>query len=336
MRLLIVAVLWILAVPAAGVDHPQARATSEKAAPDNFRRPKDEAELRQWLENMVWHHRFTGAEMTAATGLSAEEITAATKKFDLRQQTRPKRKPGDPLLVLPYPGGRHPRIGFLDGAIRPHRETKVSVFAPWDAASYVVVDVPEAIWWNRGGGRELLYLAHTHIPTTWDKQGVKLKPLEWSRGDGGSLSVERTLPNQVAFGTRVTPGKDGVRMEMWLTNGSQEKLGGLRVQNCVMLKGAAEFRAQTNDNKVTKAPYVACRNAQGDRWVITAWKPNQRTWSNPPCPCMHSDPQFPDCPPGKTVRLRGWLSFYEGRDVQGEFARLDRMGWQAKQQPSEP
>jgi hypothetical protein len=33
--------------------------------------------------------------------------------------------------VLPYPGGRHPRVGFLDGAIDPQRGTKASVFAPW-------------------------------------------------------------------------------------------------------------------------------------------------------------------------------------------------------------
>ena len=34
------------------------------------------------------------------------------------------------------------------------------------------------------------------------------------------------------------------------------------------------------------------------------------------CPCLHSDPRIPDCAPGKTQRLRGWPSFYEGEDVQ--------------------
>jgi hypothetical protein len=53
------------------------------------------------------------------------------------------------LFVLPYPGGRHPRIGFLDGAVNPQRETKISVSTPWDEQSYVVVDLPEAIWSNR-------------------------------------------------------------------------------------------------------------------------------------------------------------------------------------------
>ena len=129
----------------------------------NFRRPADETDLRYWLENMVWHHRLTVDEIQAATGLAPAEITAALARFEINAATRPHRKVGEPLLVLPYPGGRHPRIGFLEGAVRPQRETKISVFTPWDDASYVVADVPEAIWSNLG----LTYLAHTHVPTVW-------------------------------------------------------------------------------------------------------------------------------------------------------------------------
>jgi hypothetical protein len=44
-------------------------------------------------------------------------------------------------------------------------------------------------------------------------------------------------------------------------------------------------------------------------------------------PCLHSDPQIPDCPPGETRRVRGWLSFYEGSDVQAEFNRIEALGW---------
>jgi hypothetical protein len=116
-------------------------------------------------------------------------------------------------------------------------------------------------------------------------------------------------------------------MEMWLTNGTRETLSDLRVQNCVMLKGAAGFEDQTLDNKVFQAPYAACRARGANRWVITAWEPNHRTWSNAKCPCLHSDPKFPDCAPGATQRLRGWLSFYEGTDIEGEFKRLDANGW---------
>src|SRR5262249_23867515 len=104
----------------------------------------------------------------------------ALKKFDITSTSKSRRS-DDVLLVLPYPGGRHPRIGFLEGAIRPQRETKVSVFTPWDDTSYVVADVPEAIWSNLG----LTYLAHTHVPTVWTKQGVELEPLEWNRRGSG-------------------------------------------------------------------------------------------------------------------------------------------------------
>jgi hypothetical protein len=294
--------------------------------PPNSRRPADDAELRVWLENMVGHHRFSTDEVRAATGLPADAIEAALKRFDIRPETRPKRAEDAPLLVLPYPGGRHPRIGFLDGAVNPQRETKVSVFTPWDDSSYVVADVPEAIWSNLG----LTYLAHTHVPTIWEKQGVTLPPLEWTRREDGSLAMERTLPNGIRFGTRVVPGRDAVRMEQWLANGTDRPLSDLRVQNCVMLKGARGFSAPTNKNKLFRAPYAATRSDDGRRWIITAWVPNHRTWGNPPCPCLHSDPRFPDCPPGETRRLRGWLSFYEGDDIEAELKRIEATGWTAE------
>jgi hypothetical protein len=279
--------------------------------------------LRYWLENLFWHHRFTTEEISAATGLSSNEITTALTRFSITPANRPQRPAGAPLLVLPYPGGRHPRLGFLDGAVDPQRETKISVFTPWDDSSYVVVDVPEAIWSNLG----LTYLAHTHVPTIWTKQNVKLPSLEWNRRSDGSFDFERVLPNGIAFGAFVRPGPDAVRMELWLKNATQQTLSDLRVQNCVMLKGAKGFEQQSNSNKVFSAPYVACRDASGQRWVITAWDPCHRPWANPPVPCLHSDPKFPDCPPGETRRLRGWLSFYEGADIEGEFRRIDQIGW---------
>ena len=291
----------------------------------NARKPASGSDQRYWLRNMVWHHHFTTEEIQDATGLNENEINRELKKFNITPTNRPKRSANAPLLVLPYPGGRHPRIGFLDGAVNPQRETKVSVFTPWDAASYVVVDVPEAIWSNLG----LTYLAHTHVPTVWEKQNIELPKLEWNRRADGTFDMERKLPNGIFFGAKVMPGKDAVRMEMWLANGTKETLNDLRVQNCVMLKGAAGFTAQTNANKVISNPYVACRSDDGKRWIITAWEPCHRPWANAPCPCLHSDPKFPDCAPGETKRLRGWLSFYEGTDIDAEFKRIDATGWRS-------
>ena len=205
----------------------------------------------------------------------------------------------------------------------PQRETKVSVFTPWDDGGYVVVDVPEAIFSNLG----LTYLAHTHIPTLWDLQGLSLPRLEWQRRADGSFASERTLPNGIAFGANVRPTTTEVRMDLWLRNGTKAKLTGLRVQNCVMLGYAPGFAAQTNTNKVFQPPYAAVRSEDGRRWVITAWEPVQRCWGNEQCPCLHSDPQFPDCEPGATQHLRGWLSFYEGTEIEAEFQRIEGTLW---------
>src|SRR5262249_12347387 len=150
-------------------------------------------------------------------------------------------------------GGRHPRIGFLDGAVNPQRETKLSVFAPWDEQSYVVVDLPEAIWSNLG----LTYLAHTHLPTVWPPRKTDLERLEWSRHANGAFAFERKLPNRITFGAKAVPAAAAVHFELWLTNGTRETLRDLRVQNCVMLKGAKGFEQQTNDNKTLASPYAA-------------------------------------------------------------------------------
>jgi len=298
---------------------------SPLAADDLGRKPKNDAELKFWLSNCLVHHRFTSAETAAALGTSEAEVVAAAKRLAIDAAPPPLGE-SDPLLVLPYPGGRHPRIGFLDGAINPQRETKISVFAPWPVGGYAVADVPEAIWHETAAGRELLYLAHTHVPTIWDKQKLKLEPLEWAATEDG-WQVERTLPNKVAFGARVRPSRSEVRLEMWLTNRTDATLRGLVVQNCVLLKGLAGFDQQTNDNKLIQKPYVACHNSDKTRWIIAAWEPCHRPWANPPCPCLHSDPKFADCEPGQTSRLRGWLSFYEGGDISAELQRIDALDW---------
>jgi hypothetical protein len=283
------------------------------ASAEQVRRPANEDDLRYWLANMVTHH-YSAAEMSGVVGLSTNEVARALQRFGIQPL-----RATNAFLLLPYPGGRHPRIGFLDGAVGPQRETKFSVFTPWDARSYVVVDVPEAIFSNLG----LTYLAHTHVPTLWSTQGITLPPLEWKRHADGSLTSERLLPNKIAFGANVRSSTNAVLMELWLRNGTDQTLTAMRVQMCVMLGATAGFDAQTNANKVFAKPFVACSSPDKKRWIITAWEPCQRAWGNPPVPCLHSDPQIPDCPPGETRRVRGWLSFYEGSDVQAEFKRIE-------------
>lgn len=287
------------------------------------RLPAGDGNLREWLENMIVFHRFTPSEVSAATGLTLAEVSAATRRFHLDGKQPGSRRYGEPLCVLPYPGGRHPRLGFFDGAVLPQRETKVSIFAPWTDGGYVVVDVPEAIFSNLG----LTYLAHTHIPTIWDQQGVSLPHLEWTRHPDGHLTCERALPNGIDFGSVARPDVDGVRFELWLRNGSPHRLTGLHVQNCVMLGEAPGFSSQSLTNKVFAPPYAAARSDDGHRWVITAWQHCERAWGNELVPCIHADPIFPDCDPGDTVQVRGWLSFYDGTDVTSEFLRLETLNW---------
>jgi hypothetical protein len=221
--------------------------------------------------------------------------------------------------VLPYPGGRHTRIGFLEGAIDPMRGSKASVFLPWDPSHYIVVDVPEAIFSNLG----LLFLAHTHIPTVWDDRNEIISNVDWSTPErDGSLTSQWTLPNGVAFGASVRRSASEVSMELWLRNALSEPLRGLRTQVCVLFRGAPEFAAQTNENKVYRDGFAAVRSASGSRWIITAWERAGRVWGNPQCPCMHSDPVLPDCEPGQTVRVRGWLWFEETAAIDNKLNEL--------------
>ncbi|MCR9294033.1 MAG: CehA/McbA family metallohydrolase [bacterium] len=290
------------------------------------RRPADNPkELRYWLENMAVHHHFSLAEIEAVTGLVPSAIQQRLTEFGI-PETPLIERPKDRLFVLPYPGGRHPRIGFREGAIAPQRDTKLSVFCPWDAKSYVVLDVPAAIWSDLG----LTYLAHTHIDTIWTRTEQTLEPLEW-QGDTAGYYSRRRLPNGIEFGVQVIPQQDHLEMSMWLKNGTDATLTDLRVQNCIMLKGAEGFEAQSNSHKFFDGSYAYCRASGTDRWIITAWDPLHRNWGNEKCPCLHSDPKFDDCQPGETQWLRGWLSFYEGADIQAELERIENLRWRERE-----
>jgi hypothetical protein len=279
-------------------------------------------DLRFWLENMAWYHRYTLEEMAAATGLPADEVRRCLAEYDIRPSNRPPLPQGQ-LLVLPYPGGRHPRIGFQEGAVDPLRGTKASVFLPWAEGGYAVVDCPEALWEDG----KLVYLAHTHIPTVWDRLGVRLERVDWTRLPGGALESRRVLPDGVEYTARVLPRREAVDLELRLCNGSQRRLVGLRAQICVMLKGAPEFNAQTSGNKLLleKEGVVAVRSADRKRWIVTVWD-RGRAWENPLVPCIHSDPVLPDLEPDGEAVARGRLFVYEGEDVEAEIARREASG----------
>lgn len=277
-----------------------------------------QADMHYWLKNMLYDHNYSLGEAAQVCGMAEKEIANKVSQFGLSES-----KPESPLSlkrirVLPYPGVRHPRIGFLDGAYDPLRGTKASVFLPWDSTSYVVVDLPEAIFSNLG----LIFLAHTHIPTLWNNQNEVLENVDWDLKEGNGMSFRRTLPNGIVFGASIQSVERRVEMELWLRNVTDRDLSGLTSQICVMFKGAPEFNSQTNENKILQKPIATVRSANGNRWILTAWQQCDRVWANPPCPCMHSDPKLPDCPSGQTVRVRGQLWFYEGQDIERELERF--------------
>ncbi len=295
----------------------------------------DPQELRYWLANMNAHH-FTAEEVGLSLGLSTNAAGAlidsshSDAEFAATSFDPPN---AGQIVVLPYPGGRHPRIGFLEGAVRPQRETKISVFAPWQDGGYLVVDLPEAVWHHQDGKRQLLYLAHTHVPTIWDKQGVRLPRQEWDRDAKTGLSLTREFPNKVAMTSRAKVADGGVRLEFRVTNHSTAPLTGLHIQMCGMLKGLTGFAEQTNDNKVFSAPFATCRNSRGNRWVVLGFDHCVRAWGNARCPCLHADPQVPDCAPGETQIVHGWVSFFEGEEIAGELQRLEKVAFEPMLDP---
>ncbi|MCC6509813.1 MAG: hypothetical protein IT423_11940, partial [Pirellulaceae bacterium] len=270
----------------------------------NARPARSPDELAKW-QTIFAEHRLTIDEMHHATGLPLDTL----QKTPSSEQST-----GTGLRLYPYPGGRHPRRGFLDGAIDPQRESKISIFPPWDKhgdSGYVVVDVPEAIFSNLG----LIYLAHSHVPTIWDKENRQLEKLEWQMNDQ-ALTIERRLPNGITFESTVRQTAVGATMRIVLSNGTREKLTGLRVQVCMMLGSLIGFNDQEPLESIVQPPYVAVRGSESSRWLVTHWTPNQRVWQNAPVPCIHSDPIFPDCAPGQSVEVSGEVQFYEGDQVR--------------------
>ncbi|GMV99275.1 MAG: hypothetical protein AMXMBFR84_04140 [Candidatus Hydrogenedentota bacterium] len=270
------------------------------------------ADLDYWIQNMVAHHAYSIEEAALVTGLNLKEMESYLEHHAALAEPAAQRAADGRIKVLPYPGGRHPRIGFLEGAIDPQRGTKVSIFPPWEGSGYVVLDLPEAIFSNLG----LMYLAHTHVPTIWNAENKFIDNIDWTRVEDGDLAFSRTLPNGVAFGATVTPTADDVKFDLWLENGTPELLTKLRTQICLMLKGAPAFNDQSEERRLLEDPVAAIKAKDSDRWILVAFDHCGRVWGNTKCPCIHSDPVFDDAKPGERVSVKGRVWFHEGPDIQ--------------------
>lgn len=264
------------------------------------------ANLEYWVDNMRRFHNFCWEEVAEVTGHAVEQIREQAKGFDNSIKIN-----NDRITVLPYPGGRHPRIGALDTMIDPMRGTKLSVFLPWDPSQYAVLDVPEALFDQLG----VTFLGHTHVPTVWDKQQVSIENSDWKKKEDGSYEYLWNLPNGVDISVYVTPLRDSVEMELVVRNGSNTDMDFINGQVCIMLKGAPDFDEQTRENKVLTDKVAAVHSEDGNRWILTEWDQLRRTWDNPKCPCVHFDPVLDPCKVGETVRVKGRIWFHEGSEL---------------------
>jgi peptidoglycan/xylan/chitin deacetylase (PgdA/CDA1 family) len=274
-----------------------------------------------WLENMLRDHQYTWPEVSLVTGYSAEEMQKRAAQAGINTTPRPLLKKGESLRVLPYPGGRDPRMGLQDEALDPQRGTKASVFLPWDPQSYVVVDLPEALFVRN---HTLEFLAHTQIPTVWNERDVWLENVDWTREADGGLSRGQAFPDGVSIGASLRPSPDFVEMELWVENKSAETLTGLGTMISVMLKGAQGFNRQTSENKTLHAPVAAVRSDAGDKWILSAWDRCFQVRDSSGVPCMQANPMLPDCPAGQTVKVHGRLWFYTGTDIQGQIRQAEK------------
>lgn len=272
--------------------------------PDEVNQTRDRLDF--WL-GVMKRHQYTLAEVQQVAALSENEAKAR-----LANAALPKPAKKHAVEVLPYPGGRHPRIGFQEGAIAPQRGTKASIFLPWENGGYAVLDLPEALFSNLG----LTYLAHTHIPTIWNEKNLVVPNRDWTVAKDGSLRSEWKLDNGIVFGAKVVPVRDGADLELWLQNGTKEKLTGLRTQVCLMLKAATGFEAQDNARKTFEKPLATAQSADGKHAILLAFERCGRAWGNDKCPCMHSDPVLPDAEPGARVAVKGKLRFCEEAELE--------------------
>ncbi len=262
-----------------------------------------------WLANMLQDHQYSEAETSIVSGINQLNWPAGDLEYRLVRER-------NSIKVLPFPGGRHPRIGFLDGALDPLRGTKLSIFLPWDTTQYILVDLPEAIFSQKG----LEFLAHTHVPTIYDFQHQTVENRDWQWESDGWIN-EWEMPNKLKFGAKATPTRDAVDLELWLENGTTDDLDSLRTQVCIMFSGAKDFNDLTNTNKTYGEDVIATRSKDEKYWVLTWWENPNRVWGNEDVPCMHVDPRFAACKVGERVTLKGRIWFSQEESVRQEMQR---------------
>jgi len=238
-------------------------------------------------------------------------------------------------------------IALLPGQWRPSHafEHVAWIRTPWSEPlfpDFVFLDFPEAIFCNLG----LLYLGHRspRFPSVY----ADLPKVPWKK-EKGKLYFDRVLPNGIGFGGSLSTSDPSiVSLELYLENGSDGALTGIKLQTCALLKHTKAFCRDTADNKFVHTPTGGWRpftqasktrieqgrfrlgwragpaaadlpvmvtvSDRSDQLIALTWYDD--TYSlvcNPAHPCMHADPMFADIQPGKRGEIHGELIFYSGK-----------------------
>ena len=249
-------------------------------------------------------------------------------------------------------------IRIFPGAWRPHYpwEHIAWVSPSWPSQDYIWLDFPEAIFTRQG----LLFLSAVN-PAIQPMMFSDLPAVPW-RPEADGIAYERTLPNGVVFGGKVTKAEKAVNLELSIRNGSDKPLNDIRLQTCFFLRAIREFGAYTDENKyvhvpgqgwlafekarklesvkgryrlgwrggpqLADLPMMVTVSSKAERLVACTWLADTYSLINNRLhPCMHSDPAFPDLPAGKSATIHGKLLFFEGNLVAfDEALRAGRLG----------
>lgn len=239
-------------------------------------------------------------------------------------------------------------IRIIPGQWRPHYpwEHIAWVSPSWPSQDYIWLDFPEAIFTRQG----LLYLSHVNPqvePVVFPDQPA----VQWHKVPGG-IAYERSLPNKITFGGKITAAKNSVDLEIFIRNGSSAPLNDIKLQTCFFLRAIREFSAYTAENKyvhvpgrgwmpfaearrqetekgryrlgwrsgprISDLPIMVTLSSTANRLIACTWgKDTYSLICNPDRPCMHADPAIPNVSPGQSAVIRGILIFFEGS--LGEF-----------------
>jgi len=151
--------------------------------------------------------------------------------------TAPPEKESSMISVTPVPPPREDKPGRLAVNIRPQ----------WMEEGYFELRFPETL--NASG--QLLFIDHFRsdmIPV------VKLDEFPtWSKDESGAVSYAASLPNNVNFSGKITPGPDYVDMLFTVTNNTDAPLHNNHVQVCLSMRQATGFNKQ-EDVSTTYVP----------------------------------------------------------------------------------